>query len=75
MRIPLTSIIVEVPRLVAELTRAGVSILSLQTSRFHGNESVTLVVREKDAALAHEVIRAQSLGLEGKRPFDRQKEG
>jgi acetoin utilization protein AcuB len=50
------SISVELPRIVAALARAGVPMVSLQTLRARGGESIYLVVHQRDRQRAREVI-------------------
>ena len=75
LHVPVVSLIIEVPRLVTELTRVGVPILSIHTSRLHGVEAVDVVVREGDERQAREVIRALTLDASTERPLAHSVEG
>jgi acetoin utilization protein AcuB len=50
------SISVELPRIVGALTRASVPMVSLQTLRARGGESVYLIVHQRDRQRAREVL-------------------
>jgi acetoin utilization protein AcuB len=54
--VPVGSITVELPRIVAGLARAGVPIMSLQTLRVRGTEGIDLVVHERDARRTRDVL-------------------
>lgn len=75
LHVPVVSLIVEVPRLVTELTRVGVPILSLHTSRLHGLEAVDLIVRDRDEISARDVIRVLALDANIERPLEYSMEG
>jgi len=75
LHVAVVSLIVEVPRLVAELTQAGVPIVALHTSRFHGAEAVDIIVRDRDETTAREVIRALTLDADTERPLEYSREG
>ncbi len=75
LHVPVLSLIVEVPRLVTELARAGVPILSLHTLRVHGTEAVDLVVHDRDEHRARGVIRTLTLQIDAGRPLEHSVEG
>lgn len=74
LHVPIASAIVLVPRIIAQLVRAGVPILSFHTLRVHGSEAVDVVVRERDEAPAREALRTLALDVETERTPEHSKE-
>jgi acetoin utilization protein AcuB len=75
LHVPVVSLIVELPRLVAALTQAGVPIVALHTSRVHGADAVDVIVRDRDEPTARELIRALTVDADTERPLEHSKDG
>lgn len=73
LHVPVLGIIVQMPRIVSEMVRIGLPILSLHTLRIHGNEAIDLVVRHRDEALAREALRDLGLDIEAERLLEHSK--
>jgi acetoin utilization protein AcuB len=61
LHVPVGSIGVELPRLVAGLARAGVPIVALHSQRVRGIEGIDVVVHERDGRRAREALRRLAL--------------
>jgi acetoin utilization protein AcuB len=61
LHVPVGSIGIELPRLVAGLARAGVPVVALHTLRVRGLEAIDVVVHERDARRAGEALRRLAL--------------
>lgn len=61
LHVTVGSISVELPRIVAGLTRAGIPLIALHTLRASGEEGVGLVVHENDLGPAQEVLHRLAL--------------
>lgn len=64
LHVSVGSITVELPRVVASFARAGVPIVSLQTLKVRGAESIDLVVHERDAQRATEALARLALQVD-----------
>lgn len=70
LHVPVASVVVLVPQIIAALGTAGVPILSLHTFRVDEDQAVDVVVRDRDESLARESLRNLTLDVELERPLE-----
>lgn len=70
LRVPVPSAAAGIPRVVAELSRAGVPILALHTLRTPKDHAIYVIIHERDKARTLDALRVLTGGLDSEQPLE-----